>query len=68
VYGIDVIWSGIFSQYFLDLKPYFSAELSSQYPVVAASYTVGDKLVAVPHHAYVGVLMYRADSATIWVS
>ncbi len=61
VYGIDVIWSGIFSQYFLDLKPYFSAELSSQYPVVAASYTVGDKLVAVPHHAYVGVLMYRAD-------
>src|ERR1700719_1672414 len=61
VYGVDVIWSGIFSQYFLDLKPYFSAELSSQYPVVAASYTVGDKLVAVPHHAYVGVLMYRAD-------
>jgi trehalose/maltose transport system substrate-binding protein len=61
VYGIDVIWSGIFSQYFLDLKPYFSAELSSQYPVVAASYTVSDKLVAVPHHAYVGVLMYRAD-------
>ena len=61
VYGIDVIWSGIFSQYFLDLKPYFAAELSSQYPVVAASYTVGDKLVAIPRHAYAGVLMYRAD-------
>jgi trehalose/maltose transport system substrate-binding protein len=61
VYGLDVIWSAIFNQYFLDLKPYFVAELSSQYPVVAASYTVGDKLVAVPHHAYVGVLMYRAD-------
>ena len=61
VYGIDVIWSGIFNQYFLDLKPYFTAEISSQYPVVAASYTVGDKLVAIPRHAYVGVLMYRAD-------
>jgi|ERR1035438_2880168 hypothetical protein len=30
VYGIDVIWSGIFSQYFLDLKPYFAAELSRE--------------------------------------
>jgi trehalose/maltose transport system substrate-binding protein len=28
---------------------------------VLASYTVGDKLVAVPHHAYVGALMYRSD-------
>ena len=61
VYGIDVIWSGIFGKYLLDLTPYFAAELSSQYPVVAASYTVGDKLVAIPRHAYVAVLMYRAD-------
>ena len=61
VYGIDVIWSGILNQYLLDLKPYFPAEVSSQYPVVAASYTVGNKLVAIPRHAYVGVLMYRAD-------
>jgi trehalose/maltose transport system substrate-binding protein len=61
VYGIDVIWSGMLNQYLMDLKPYFAAELSSQNPVVVASYTVGDKLVAVPRHAYVGVLMYRAD-------
>jgi trehalose/maltose transport system substrate-binding protein len=61
VYGIDVIWSGMFNEYFLDLKPYFASELSSQFPVVAASYTARDKLVAVPRHAYVGVLMYRAD-------
>jgi hypothetical protein len=32
VYGIDVIWSGILDPYFLDLKPYFGAELSSQHP------------------------------------
>jgi trehalose/maltose transport system substrate-binding protein len=61
VYGIDVIWSGIFDQYLMDLKPYFTTELSSQYPVVIASYTVGDKVVAMPRHAYVGVLTYRPE-------
>ena len=59
VLGIDVIWSGILSHYLMDLEPYFGTELSSQNSVVAASYTVGDKLLAVPHHAYVGVLLYR---------
>jgi len=61
VYSIDVIWSAILDQYLMDLKPYFANDLSSQYPVVVASYTVGDKLVAIPHHAYVGVLLYRTD-------
>ena len=61
VYGIDVIWSGIFNRYLMDLKPYFTSELSSQYPVVLASYTVGDRAVAIPRHAYVGVLLYRSD-------
>jgi trehalose/maltose transport system substrate-binding protein len=61
VYGIDVIWSGIFNQYLLDLKPYFAKELSSEYPVVAASYTVGERVVAIPRHAYVGVLLYLPD-------
>ena len=61
VYGIDVIWPGILSDYFMDLKPYFATELSSQYPVLVASYTVGDKLVAMPRHAYVGVLLYRPN-------
>jgi trehalose/maltose transport system substrate-binding protein len=61
VVSIDVIWSGILNPYLMDLKPYFATELSSQDPVVAASYTVGDKVVAVPHHAYVGVLLYRPD-------
>src|SRR5262249_7024519 len=61
VLGIDVIWSGMLSNYVMDLKPYFGAEISSQSPVVVASYSVGDKLVAVPRHAYVGVLLYRTD-------
>jgi trehalose/maltose transport system substrate-binding protein len=57
--SIDVIWPGILNQQLMDLKPYFTAELSSQYPVVLASYTVGEKVVAIPRHAYVGVLLYR---------
>jgi trehalose/maltose transport system substrate-binding protein len=61
VLSIDVIWSGMLSQYLVDLKPYFAAELATQDPVVVASYTVGDKVLAVPHHAYVGVLLYRPD-------
>ena len=61
VCGIDVIWPGMLDQYLVDLKPYFGSELASQFPVVVASYTLGDKLVAVPRHAYVGSLMYRTD-------
>jgi trehalose/maltose transport system substrate-binding protein len=61
VVSIDVIWSGMLNQYLMDLKPYFAAQLSAQNPVVLASYSVGDKLVAVPHHAYVAVLLYRPN-------
>src|SRR5580700_2530370 len=61
VVSIDVIWSGMLNQYLMDLKPYFATELSSQNPVVLASYSAGDKLVAVPHHAYVAVLLYRPN-------
>ena len=61
VVGIDVIWTGILDRYLMDLKPYFSSDLFSQDAVVVGSYTVEDKLVAIPHHAYVGVLLYRTD-------
>jgi trehalose/maltose transport system substrate-binding protein len=61
VVSIDVIWTGILGQYLNDLKPYFGAELSHRDPVVLASYTVDHEVLAVPHHAYVGVLFYRPD-------
>src|SRR5262245_10549216 len=61
VLGIDVIWSGILNQYLMDLKPYVSADLASASPEILASYTVNDKLLAIPHHAYMGVLLYRTD-------
>lgn len=61
VVSIDVIWSGILDPYLLNLKPRFAAELSAQNPVVVESYTVDGKVVAIPHHAYVGILFYRPD-------
>jgi trehalose/maltose transport system substrate-binding protein len=61
VVSIDVIWAGMLAQYLKDLKPYFGAELASQDPELLASYTVGDEVLAIPHHAYVGVLFYRPD-------
>jgi trehalose/maltose transport system substrate-binding protein len=61
VYGVDVVWPGILSPYLLDLRPYFGGDLAAQYPVVAASYTVDDKVVAVPRRVYVGALFYRKD-------
>jgi trehalose/maltose transport system substrate-binding protein len=61
VYSIDVVWSGILSPYLIDLNPYLADDLASVPPVVVSSYTVADKLVAVPHHAYIGLLFYRTD-------
>ena len=61
VVGIDVIWPGILADYLIDLRPQFSAELTSEDPQLVASYTVDGKLVAVPYHAHVGVLEYRTD-------
>ena len=61
VYGIDVVWPGILSEYLIDLKPYFASELASEDPEVLANYTVEGKLVAVPYHANTGVLYYRTD-------
>jgi trehalose/maltose transport system substrate-binding protein len=61
VYGIDVIWAGILNQYFIDLRPAFDTDLADDDPEVVAAYTVDGKLVAMPRHAYIGVLVYRPD-------
>lgn len=61
VYGIDVIWPRILNDGFIDLKPYFSSEISAHFPEIAASYTVDGKLVAMPYRADIGILFYRTD-------
>jgi len=61
VYGIDVIWPRILNEYLIDLKPYFANEISLQFPGIAASYTVNNRLVAMAYHADIGLLFYRTD-------
>src|SRR6202047_3459535 len=61
VYGIDVIWPGMLAEYFIDLKPYFANEVSLQFPAIAASYTVDNKLAAMAYRADIGLLYYRTD-------
>jgi len=61
VYTIDVIWPGILNEDFIDLKPYFANEISGDFPAITASYTVDNKLVAVPYDANIGLLYYRTD-------
>jgi trehalose/maltose transport system substrate-binding protein len=61
VYGIDVIWPRILDEYLIDLEPYFAREIALQFPAIAASYTVGNKVVAIPYRADVGLLYYRTD-------
>src|SRR5438270_4389158 len=61
VLGIDVIWSGLLDKALLDLKPFFSSEVSAADPDLVKSYTVNNRLVAVPYRPYVGVLLYRKD-------
>jgi trehalose/maltose transport system substrate-binding protein len=59
--GIDVIWPEIIDEYLLDLKPYFSSEISSLDPELIASFPVKGKVVSIPYHMQIGVLAYRTD-------
>ncbi|HUE43090.1 MAG TPA: extracellular solute-binding protein [Candidatus Sulfotelmatobacter sp.] len=61
VYGIDVIWPGMLSEYLVDLKPYVLAEPQPNDPELIANYTVKGRLVAMPYHSNVGALHYRTD-------
>jgi trehalose/maltose transport system substrate-binding protein len=64
VVGIDVVWTGLLDDALLDLKPFFSSELSAADPDLVASYTVKGRVVAVPYHPHIGVLNYRTDLLT----
>src|SRR5258706_8509634 len=61
VYGLDVIGPGMLAEYFIDLKPYFNNEISTHFPAIVASYTVHNKLVAMPYYGNIGLLYYRTD-------
>ena len=64
VFGIDVTWSGILDGALLDLKPFFSLELSALEPDLVSPYTVEGRVLAIPYHPHVNVLYYRTDLLT----
>ncbi|WP_130423983.1 extracellular solute-binding protein [Edaphobacter modestus] len=64
VFGVDVVWTGLLDDELLDLKPFFSSELSAAEPDLVSSYTVKSRVIAVPYHPHVGVLYYRTDLLT----
>src|ERR1700722_18141234 len=61
VYGIDVIWRGMLSEYFIDLRPYFAEEIPLQFPAIAAGFTVNNKVIAIPYRPDIGLFFYRTD-------
>src|SRR5947209_18331112 len=48
-------------EYFVDLKPYFADQVCAQFPAIVTSYTVNNRLLAMPRTAGIGLLYYRTD-------
>lgn len=59
--GIDLIWSATLGSDLIDLAPYSATEISSLEPQLLSSFTVNEKLVAIPYQVNVGALEYRSD-------
>jgi len=62
VFQVDVIWPGLLSEHFLDLKPYLRPqELEAHFPALINNDTINGRLVAMPWFTDAGVLYYRRD-------
>jgi len=61
--AIDLIWPGMLSEYFVDLKAlYFvNVSLPSQFPPITAASPSIYKLVAMAYRADIGLCIYRTD-------
>ncbi|UBV41492.1 ABC transporter substrate-binding protein [Deinococcus taeanensis] len=62
VYQLDVVWPGLLSQHFVDLKGKVpAAEVSAHFKGIIDANTVNGKLVALPWFTDAGLLYYRTD-------
>lgn len=59
--NIDLVWSPILAPQLVDLRPHLAAEIAQLDPHLLPSYTVNEKIVAVPFNVPLGALEYRAD-------
>jgi trehalose/maltose transport system substrate-binding protein len=61
VLGVDLIWSGVLEGDLIDLAPSLQSELQLLEPRLISSFTVYQKVIALPYGAQIGVLEYRTD-------
>jgi trehalose/maltose transport system substrate-binding protein len=61
VFQIDIIWPGILSSHFIDLKKHSNGAEGDHFPAIIQNNTVNDQLVAMPWFTDAGVLYYRKD-------
>jgi trehalose/maltose transport system substrate-binding protein len=61
VYNVDVVWPGILSSFFIDLKQYSNGAEKEHFEAIVANNTVDGKLVAMPWFTDAGLLYYRKD-------
>ncbi|MEF2279585.1 ABC transporter substrate-binding protein [Deinococcus sp. YIM 134068] len=62
VYQLDVIWPGLLSQHFVDLKGKIpAAEVNAHFKGIVDANTVNGKLVSMPWFTDAGLLYYRTD-------
>ena len=61
VFVVDAIAPGTLADHLLDLSPHFEREQARHFPGLVANNVVRGRLVAIPYHANVGILLYRTD-------
>jgi trehalose/maltose transport system substrate-binding protein len=61
VFLVDAIAPGTLADHLLDLSPQFERERGRHFPGLVANNVVRGRLVAIPYHANVGILLYRTD-------
>jgi len=58
---LDVIWTGAFAPYLVNLQPALGTEADLHSPSLIENDTVGDRLVAMPWFGDFGILYFRTD-------
>ena len=61
VFQIDIIWPGILSSHFIDLKQHSNGAEGDHFPAIIENNTINDQLVAMPWFTDAGLLYYRKD-------
>jgi trehalose/maltose transport system substrate-binding protein len=61
VFVVDAVAPGTLADHLLDLSTQFERERDRHFPGLLANKVVRGRLVAIPYHANVGLLLYRTD-------